>query len=136
MANNSIPLRNKLWGGNWWIADSLFPPELKEKLDAGATSFDDNEYWHLDRMYERTLRYKAPMYTFLALFIILFLVGGFLGHFGLIQSFLSLIAIYVIIGAIMHFRHANQVLTPIIEEARESGRIKPAEPKKSNNSKS
>jgi hypothetical protein len=115
--------RNKYFGPNWWIADGLFPDDLKDKLDAGATTFDKNEYWHLVRLYERTLKYKAPMYTIFVLLLALLVTGVFLGHFGILQSFLALVGLYAVIAAVVQFKNANKVLTPIIQEGRAKGLI-------------
>ncbi len=117
--------RNKLFGPNWWIADGLFPDNLKDKLDSGAKTFDKNEYWHLERLYNRTLKYKPPMYTIFFLLFVLLIAGVFLGHFGLLQSFLALVGLYAVVAAVVQFKHANQVLTPIIEDARAKGLLDP-----------
>ncbi len=120
--------RNKFFGPNWWIADGLFPDNLKDKLDSGVTVFDKNEYWHLERLYNRTLKYRPPMYTIFFLLFVLLVTGVFLGHFGLLQSFLALVGLYAVVAAVVQFKHANQVLTPIIEEARAKGLLEQEPP--------
>lgn len=112
------PLRTKLWGGDWMIAEGIFPDDLKDKLDNGDTTFSESDHWHLKRLYRRASTWKLNLYLLIGFAAIVGILGPIFLYFGYLQELLAAAAIYWLVGMVVKSNAVLMRLGPIVEEYR------------------
>ena len=107
-------LRNRFFGRDLSIAEGIFPDGLKQKLNSGATEFDDGEYWHLVRLAKRADSYRAYMPIAWVLLAMAYVAGFIILHFGPYQTLVFVVLGYWSVGLWAKVGAIQRLVVPIV----------------------
>ncbi len=92
------PLRNRLFGRDFSVADSMFPDELEPKVRNQVYPVTEGDLWHLRRLEQKTRYYRRSLPVGIGLLAAIALVGVIFFNFGPIQLLAFFAGIYWMLG--------------------------------------